>query len=177
MGASPGDVGEATEGLYNELWRRWNGGRVGESLHLRHSSFSNSSAASPTSQLILQPFRYFTYVTGTSPASPGEPPMVSTRRNRERNIYLLYVGPNEMHSRFCIETYLRHRPNSQKQTTPLSTATNGIRMSDVHCVILIKSLRQFVFEPQSMTNVTQIPLFLNHFTAWSLRITRPSNLT
>ena len=33
------------------------------SLHLRHSSFSNPSVASPTSYLILQPFRCFTYVT------------------------------------------------------------------------------------------------------------------
>ena len=39
------------------------------SLHLRHSSFSNPSAALPTSQLILQPFRCFTYIIGTSPTS------------------------------------------------------------------------------------------------------------
>ena len=39
------------------------------------TSFSNLYIASPTSQLILQPFRCFTYVIGTSPASPGEPPM------------------------------------------------------------------------------------------------------
>ena len=32
-------------------------------VHLRHSSFSNLSVALPTSQLILQPFRCFTYVT------------------------------------------------------------------------------------------------------------------
>ena len=32
-------------------------------LHLRHNSFSNPSVALSTSQLILQPFRYFTYVT------------------------------------------------------------------------------------------------------------------
>ena len=38
-------------------------------LHLRHSSFSNPSAALPTSQLILQPFRWFTYVRGTSSTS------------------------------------------------------------------------------------------------------------
>ena len=37
------------------------------SLHLRHSSFYNPSAALPTSQLILQSFRCFTYVIGTSP--------------------------------------------------------------------------------------------------------------
>ena len=44
------------------------------SLYLRHSSFSNPSFVSPTSQLILQPFR-FSYVTGFSLTLPGEPPM------------------------------------------------------------------------------------------------------
>ena len=39
-------------------------------LHLHHSSFSNSSFALPTSQLILQPFRHFTYVTAHSPTLP-----------------------------------------------------------------------------------------------------------
>ena len=37
------------------------------SLHLRRTSLSNPSVALPTSQLILQPFRCFTYVTGHSP--------------------------------------------------------------------------------------------------------------
>ena len=48
-----------------------------QSLHLRHSSFSFSkpSVTSPTSQLILQPFFRFSYVTGFSLTSPGEPPM------------------------------------------------------------------------------------------------------
>ena len=45
-------------------------------LYLRHSSFSNSSIASPTSQLILQPLFRFSYVTGSSLTSPGEPPML-----------------------------------------------------------------------------------------------------
>ena len=40
------------------------------SLHLRHSSFSNPSVSLPTSQLILQPFRRFTYVTAHSPTLP-----------------------------------------------------------------------------------------------------------
>ena len=56
-------------------------------LHLRQNSFSNPSVAlptsqlisthsvsSPTSQCILQPFFRFSYVTGSSPNSPGEPP-------------------------------------------------------------------------------------------------------
>ena len=37
------------------------------SLDLRHNSFSNPSVILPTSQLIFQPFRCFTYVTGHSP--------------------------------------------------------------------------------------------------------------
>ena len=37
------------------------------SLHLRHSSLSNPSVAFPTSQLILQSLRCFTYVTDHSP--------------------------------------------------------------------------------------------------------------
>ena len=61
------------------------------SLHLRHSSFSNTSVALPTSQLILQSIRCFTYVTGHSPTllslsyvtgssltSPGKPPTMTT---------------------------------------------------------------------------------------------------
>ena len=87
------DVGEAKEWLENELWLRWSN-RVAElqpshhfayvtahsptlpSLHLRHSSFSNLFVASPTSQLILQSFFRFSYVTGSSLTLPGEPPMV-----------------------------------------------------------------------------------------------------
>ena len=57
--------------------------------------FSNSFVASPTSQLILQPFLHFTYVTAhsitlpllhlrhiTSPMSPGEPPYSCSRRKK-----------------------------------------------------------------------------------------------
>ena len=56
------DVGEVMLGLKNKA-------------EPPHSSFSNPSDASPASHLILQPFRCFTYVTGTSRTSPGEPPM------------------------------------------------------------------------------------------------------
>ena len=68
------DVGEVTESLENEF-----------------CSFSNISVTLPTAQLIFQPFRCFTYVTGQSPIQPffrfsyvtdsllmshGEPPML-----------------------------------------------------------------------------------------------------
>ena len=55
------DVDKATEGLENELWRRWSDGKVGEWAKL------NLSVTSPTSKLILQPFRRFTYITAHSP--------------------------------------------------------------------------------------------------------------
>ena len=51
MGSSPGDVGEVPHSPTLTL------------PHLRHSSFSNPAAAFPTSQLILQHFRWFTHVT------------------------------------------------------------------------------------------------------------------
>ena len=103
------EVGGATEGLENELWRRWSDGKVGEwaellhvrwadlilqhfrhftyvtshpptlpSFYLCHNSFSNHSVASPTSQLILQSFFRFFYVSGSSLTSLGEPPMQNT---------------------------------------------------------------------------------------------------
>ena len=78
------DVGKASEGLENELWRRWSDVRVGEwgftyvrahspthpPLYLHHSSLYNPSVASPTSQVILQPFRRFIYATAHSTTLP-----------------------------------------------------------------------------------------------------------
>ena len=65
------DVGKATEVLENELWRRWS-----EALLIiqpfRYFTYITShspspSVALPTSQIILQPFRCITYVTAHSP--------------------------------------------------------------------------------------------------------------
>ena len=69
--------------IFNELitfktsddWQHW---KTGNStldwneieLFFTQSSFSNFSVTSPTSQLILQPFRRFTYVTAHSPTLP-----------------------------------------------------------------------------------------------------------
>ena len=55
------------------------------SLYLRHSSFSHSSVASPTSKLVLQPFFRFSYVTNSSFNSPGKPSMV-TRWTQDNNV-------------------------------------------------------------------------------------------
>ena len=96
------DVGKATEVLENELWRRWSDWSLENelahspnfrhftyvtvhsqslpSLYLRHSSFSNPSVASPTPQIILQPFFRFSYVISSSLNSPGEPPILRNCR-------------------------------------------------------------------------------------------------
>ena len=63
------DVGKATEVLENELWRRWNDGKVGEWALQPFCHFTYVTAHSPT--LILQPFRHFTYVTAHSPTLPS----------------------------------------------------------------------------------------------------------
>ena len=55
------DVGEVTEKLENELCYDYN---------YKLCSFSNLSVTSPTSQLIRQPFRRFTYVTAHSSTLP-----------------------------------------------------------------------------------------------------------
>ena len=55
------EVGKVTEELENELCYDYN-------YELR--SFSKLPVASPMSQLILQPFRHFTYVTAHSPILP-----------------------------------------------------------------------------------------------------------
>ena len=61
------DVGKATEGLENKLWRRWSDGK-GWRMSRAHSP--TFTVTSRTSQLILQPFRRFTYVTAHSPTLP-----------------------------------------------------------------------------------------------------------
>ena len=73
MGGSPGDVSE--ESVTQE--KRKKGRRmscdVGEKTEMLENeicSFSNFSITSPTSQLILQPLRRFTYVTAHSPTLP-----------------------------------------------------------------------------------------------------------
>ena len=45
--------------------------RSSSAVEYKNSSFSKLSVASPTSQLILQPFRCFTYVTAQSPIFPS----------------------------------------------------------------------------------------------------------
>ena len=56
------DVGKAREGVENELWHRWSDWKVGEWAEL---------IVVVIAELILQPFRHFTYVTVHSPTLPS----------------------------------------------------------------------------------------------------------
>ena len=67
------------------------------SLYIRHSSFSNPSVASPTSQLILHPYFRFSYVTGFSLTSPGEPPI---SKFHELVPFVENKNPHRLHTRF-----------------------------------------------------------------------------
>ena len=86
MGDSPRELSEelVTQRKRKKGWRM--NCEVGEateaSLYLRHSSFSNPSVASPTSQFFLQPFFRFLYVTSSSLNAPGEPLMVMSLSTR-----------------------------------------------------------------------------------------------
>ena len=87
------DVGKAAEGLENELWRRWSNvtvvewavtwverqkswrmscdvGEATKGWRMRLCLILQPFVASSTSQLILQPFRRFTYVTARSTTLP-----------------------------------------------------------------------------------------------------------
>ena len=76
------------------------------SLHLRHNSFSNPSVALPTSQLILQRFRRFTYVTAHSPTLPS----IHLRHSSFTNPSIASPTPQALHlihlaSRPCLSFY------------------------------------------------------------------------
>ena len=68
-----------------------------------HSSVSNPSVASATSQLILQPFRCFTYVTAHSPTLPSLHPKLKLIIQPFR--YFSVIA----HSPTLISLLLRHR--------------------------------------------------------------------
>ena len=103
------DVGEAKEGLENELILQhfWHFTYVTAqsptlpSLYLRYNPFSNPSVASPTSQLILHSFFRFSYVTGSSLTSPGEPLMLLWHW-RDSSFWIPLSGANTVYVMFSL---------------------------------------------------------------------------
>ena len=105
MGGSPGDLSEelcSFSNLYRHFTYVTTHSPTLPSLYLRHSLFSNPFVASPTSQFILQPFFRFSYVTGSSLTSPGEPPMLNTAPSCINPGYpVVWLGESFIHIIIC----------------------------------------------------------------------------
>ena len=116
-------VGDATEGLYNELWRSRAHSPTFPSLYLRNSSFYNPSVASPTPQLIHQVFIRFSCVTGSSLTSPGE----------------LSISDIDIF-RSVVPTFQYPRHRNQ----PPVLSANSLHWSAAHCAKMLSSYDHFI---------------------------------
>ena len=106
------------------------------SLYLRQSSFSIPSVASSKSQLIFQPFFRFSYVTGSSLTSPGEPPMVGVCKELYEDAFGMYFYSKRMkYSRFkssChISLVTKQNNNTGRQSWTCKTAPRILRNNTV----------------------------------------------
>ena len=144
------------------------------SLHLRHNSFSNSSVALPTSQLILQPFRCFTYVTAHSPT------LLSFHLRHRLFTYVTWRADHAWsnyitaHSPTLLSLHLRHRLFTY--VTAHSDSPNfpslHLRHSSFSNPCMASSTSQLIFRPflrftYVTTHSTTFPLFHlrhRHFT-------------
>ena len=110
------------------------------------SPFSNLSITSPTSQLILQPFCHFTYITAHSPTLPS--------------LYCTYVTAHSL------SLHLRHRPFSNPSFgSPTSKALHLIhlasrprRKSNKHGsgnAYFLSSAHLFIMAKTKVTNIVR----------------------
>ena len=140
-----GDVSEVTERLENV------DSPTLPSLYLRHSSISNSSAASPTSQFILQPFFRFSYVTGSSLTTPGEPPMVYMvwMINKGRASIIFFFFEIELTLNFPRWMFITR---------------------NVSFIVILwsqyKDSRQFLFISHNLAKIDLSPFVMNQLTWW-----------
>ena len=199
------DVGEVTERLENEQSHRYRDIQQSSffnlyrhftyatthsptlpSLYLCHSSFSNSSVASPTSQFILQPFFRFSYVT-SSAHSPTFPSL-RIRHNSFSNPSValptsqLILQPFRcfiyvpVHSPTLLLLYLRHSSFSNlsvTSTTPQLILQPFRRFTyvTVHSLTLpLLHLRHGSFSNPSFDSPTSQALHLRHL------VSRPCSL-
>ena len=133
------------------------------SLHLRHSSFSNTSVALPTSQLILQPFRCFTSFSNLSVASPTSQAL-HFREERSR-----------AHSSTFPSLHLR---NSSFSNTSVTLPTSQLILQSFRCFtyvtahsptfpLLLLRHRLFTYVKSRAELILQPFLHFNYFTAHS----------
>ena len=112
------DVGEVTERLENELCYDYD---------YELCSFSNLSVTSPTSQLILQPFRRIIYVT----AHPPTLLLLHLRHISFSNPYFASPTSQDLHL-----IHLASRPwklDWQKMTTKHRHKRHEIRIANMEC--------------------------------------------
>ena len=132
-------------------------------LHLRHSSFSNPYVASPTPQLILQPFFRFSYATGFSLTSPGEPSLLILQPFRQFTYVTAVASPTSQlilqpfrrftyvtaHSPILLLLHLRHSSFSNPSFAfPTSQAFHLRHLPSRPCFLLyflVLSVRYFVY--------------------------------
>ena len=173
-------IGKATEGLENELWRRWSDGKVGQwveliniviaelilqpfsrftyvtahsstlpLLHLRHSSFSNSSIASPTSQVLhlihLASRPWYRYVTRVLPAFAKECVLwqvfgfnltaphiiISVGEAGDHNVLLCYLSDHHLGQNVIGNDWLSRAQISTGKMSPEGRAGGGTTAMDI----------------------------------------------
>ena len=127
------DVGEVTERLENEQsYLQYN----------EPSSFSNLFATSPTSQLILQPFRRFTYVRAHSPTLPllhlhhssfSNPSFASPT---SQALHLIHVA-----SRPCMKCLFRTEFQSSRKSNAVRSGRKNITLYKLSQKIIISRAR------------------------------------
>ena len=128
------DVEEAKKGLENELSFTY------------VSSFCNPFVTSPTSQLILQPFRRFTYVTAHSPTIPS-----------------LFLRHSSFSNPFCRFTYV----TAHSRTIPLlhlrhSSFSNPSVASPTTQLFLQPFFRFSYVTGSSLTSPGEPPMMFTH---------------
>ena len=106
------------------------------SLYLRHSSFSNPSVASPTSQFIIQPFFCFSYVISSSLNSPCSFSNLSVTSPTSQLIlqpFRLFTYVTD-HSPTLLLLHLRHSSFSDPSfACPMSQALHLIHLASRPC--------------------------------------------
>ena len=126
---------------------------------------SNTSAASPTLQLILQPFRCFTYVTAHSPTLPSlqlrhstfsNPSVVSSTSQLILKSFRRFTYVAD-HSPILASLQLRHRSLSNPcVASPTSQ-------------LILKHLRRFTYVTAHSSTLPLLHLRHRHFTYVTLR--------
>ena len=118
-------------------------------LHLRHNSFSNPSVALPTSQLILQPFRCFSYVTVHFPTLISL--LLHHKLILQRFRHFTYVTT---HSPTLPSLYLRHSSFSNPSVpSPTSRASfSNSSLASPTSQLILQHLFRFSYVTSSSLN-------------------------